>query len=326
MTGSLLASAQDSLCLGDYGFGHRQAVRALASARSLADRHHEACALQTLARSSILQSQMRQAYFLATQAAELFHELSDWRSQLEAQCQASYAASAMGMHEIATALADMSVTLAQEERDEQAAAHALNYLGVAAFWTNNRYLASVSLEAAHWHTASRPNRLGGFQTLVNSTFAEFLTVFSESLSWFRTDTPTELGRFDELVRQSRAMAEAGHVSTFNRESTRIGVALLEFLSCQLNLRRHRLVEAEINLARLSIHALKLPRRNWFQALLPWARSDVAFASNNIELAKRQANIMVWKASTSQHVEAARAGKQLLERIHRTQFERNRARQ
>lgn len=231
-------------------------------ARTRRDRHLEGRALVMLGRAAILESKFRKAYNLALRGRELLHAESDAFSEADAQLVASYAASALGMSGVSVVTADSARALHGISASLRHA-EALNYAGVAHFWSADYCESANSLEAALVCASASFTRPVAFQPLLNLAFCELLRASSPEAS-----IGARRDELEFLSRQVERLVLAGQLESLSVVSPRVALLLARVIWALAGWKRGKAVGARMHLSAFEREVRILPEHSWLNAL-PW---------------------------------------------------------
>jgi hypothetical protein len=279
LTRQYLASAHESLAIGQTRRGRRMARQALATSLGARDVSLAAEAALVLSHAHVLDSRLGLAHDMSSRACLLFGQASNPVGQAEALAVHSYSASALGFDSQALQSACDSMSLRTDARSSLAQYRGLNYLGLASCWSGDFGTARGALEASIWFARQADDAATSFQPLVNLCFTEVLQVVECERNGQDIADMSELVR---LVALARAMAQDGQCAGFHKPTLDIGLLLLDFCSCFVASRWGRTEEADAFYLECLQRAAGFPRNSWVHAMLWWARVERSVAYGDID--------------------------------------------
>jgi hypothetical protein len=276
-----LAGARSALSSNRPEHARAVAQYQLAEAVRVRDRYLEAHACLVFAEALSAESKFGWARRVGQHAELLFRRCGDVAGCLMARCVLAYCESALGRDEAATRIAADAVNAASETQSRVLQAAALNYSGVAAFWSGSLGTARGLLDGAGFIAGARHKpSAASFQPLTNSCFAEVLRLVESEARGDRKPDTTELARTIRAAEQALHAGSAG----LSAASPTLGLVLLALVKCIDACTSREHAGAEHAYQACKKFAMELPRTSWGHAIVAWAQAEVAAAAREYAFA------------------------------------------
>lgn len=300
LTNHCLSQARHALTQGQAAKGHQLAQHALMRGVKARDKRIEAEAFLVLGQAYMLKSRLHLAHGVSSRAHELFRHDSNTAGQAESLALMSHAACMLGQDEEAVQAASEGIALCAQLASPRSYALGYNYLGVALTWSRNFARASQALETSVGFAEHRCDDVtASFHPWVNLCFCEVLHIAELE----RAGEAADLTRLRSLVLQGQAMAKKGRIGMLKPgTSTDIGLILFDFAGCFSASRAGLLDEAYEHFAACRDRTCRMPQPGWLQALVWWARLELARAYGDVPLCIRCAHAMGVFARRGEHAQ------------------------
>lgn len=294
-----LSLSEEALAAGSLQASHNLAQEALLRALQEGDSHYEARAHLLLARLDVVCSRMHRAKAQSAVAAQQFARHEDGLSQSVALSVNSYACAALGLEDQSQASAKLAFDLQESLCLSQGPSMALNYLGVASFWSATYEDSDALLEASVSLAQGSSTPDAGFQPLLNRCFNEML-VLHDSIANQGIVEPDPT-RLVKLLQQTLNAAKSAQPHHADVPTASIAFTLMHFVSAMAMTHCHDLKAAYEHLSACKERLQAFPADSWLHALVPWSEVELYRLKEDRCKALRAAQRMRVAAYRGEHV-------------------------
>lgn len=300
----LLDRAHMHLATGHGTSAHRCAHAALVEARRRVDGYQEARALLALARAAVVESRLHHASTLALRVAASFERHGDVAGCAQALMVASYASAMLGRDGAAVTAAERCAGILAGSSPAQEA-EALNYRGVAAFWSGDPATAARVLDVAAWWAGDATRADSPYQPLVNRAFAEVLVKFAPGRNGADADLLLRQVRQLDALHDERRTQTLGLTSVHLARCIELAVRAFAALAGGDDGRVLQLLGA-LDRATVSVDA-----HSWLHALPWWVRTVRAARQRSTDAACHAALQMEAAATRGENLALAQIAREHL---------------